>query len=284
MTDQATTSPVQKLPVARPHPGFSPRRVGAMLLRHLYILRGSWPRLIELAYWPTMQMLIWGFMTTFLAENSTWVAQAGGVLISAVLLWDVLFRANLGMSLTFIEEMWARNLAQLFVSPLRPSELMVTLMIMAAIRTLISVAPAAFMALPLFGYWVFDLGPPLAAFFANLLIMGWWIGLFVAGIVLRFGLGAESVCWLGVFLFAPISGIWYPIAVLPDWLELVALALPGAHVFEGMRAVLLESRFDWDHLGAAVGLNAVYLAAAVGFFLYQLKRARNLGLLLQQGE
>lgn len=267
-----------------PGPAFSFGRVGAMLSRHLYILRRSWPRLIELAYWPTMQMLLWGFVTLFFLEHSSWVARAGGVLISAVLLWDVLFRSNLGMALTFIEEIWSRNLGQLFVSPLRPIELLVSLMVMSAIRTIISVTPAALLALPLFDVWVFDLGLSLIAFFANLLIMGWWVGLIAASLVLRFGIAAESLCWLGVFAVAPLSGIYYPIATLPGWLQPLSRALPSAHVFEGMRAVMFDNLFRWDLLAAAAGLNALYLCAAAGFFLFMFHRARVLGLLLQQGE
>ena len=149
---------------------FSWRRVSAILLRHLYVLRRSWPRLLELAYWPTVQMVLWGFVTLFFVQHSSWVAQAAGVLISAVLLWDILFRANLGVSVTFMEEMWARNLAQLFASPLRPYELVVALALMSLIRTVISVLPAMLLSLPLFGVSVFALGLPLAAFFANLLV------------------------------------------------------------------------------------------------------------------
>ena len=263
---------------------FSWRRIGAMILRHMYVLRSSWPRLFELAYWPLMQMLLWGFITTFFLGHSSWVAEAAGVLISAVLLWDVLFRSNLGVSLTFIEEMWARNLGQLFISPLRPYELVASLLIMSAIRTLISVTPAALLALPLYDVWVFALGPPLIAFFANLLVLGWSIGLVAAALVLRFGLGAESLCWFGIFLFAPLSGIYYPIATLPGWLQPVAWALPSAHVFEGMRAVLFEDTFRLDLLAGAVSLNVLYLAVSTGVFLYMFRVARRRGLLLEQGE
>lgn len=263
---------------------FSWRRVAALLLRHLYVLRRSWPRLLELAYWPTMQMMLWGFITTFFLEHSTWVAQAAAVLISAVLLWDVLFRSNLGVSLSFIEEIWSRNLGQLFVSPLRPCELVSSLLIMSFIRTIISVTPAAFLALPFFDVWVFQLGPPLIAFFANLLIMGWSVGLIVSALVLRYGLGAESLCWLGIFLVGPISGIYYPIATLPGWLRPVAWALPSAHVFEGMRGVLFEQVFRVDLFVAAVALNLVYLALSFAFFLFMFHTAREKGLLLQQGE
>ena len=260
------------------------QRIWAMLLRHLYLLRSSWPRLLELAYWPTFQLLLWGFITTFFLQHSSWIAQAAGVLISAVLLWDVLFRANLGLSLTFLEEMWARNLGQLFISPLRPMELIASLMIISLIRTLISVTPAAFLALPLFDVWVFDLGLGLAAFFFNLLVMGWAIGLLVSGLILRLGLGAESLCWLGIFLIAPVTGIYYPVEVLPDWLEPIAWTLPSTYVFEGMRAVLFDQVFRWDLLAGAFGLNLLYLLICSGVFLWMFQVTRRQGKLLQQGE
>jgi ABC-2 type transport system permease protein len=269
---------------SRNHAFFSWRRVGALLLRQLYVLRSSWPRLLELAYWPTVQMILWGFVTLFFMQHSSWVAQAAGVLISAVLLWDVLFRSNLGVSVTFMEEMWARNLSSLFASPMRPHELVVSLAIMSLIRTVISVLPAMLLAPPLFGVSVFALGLPLAAFFANLLLFGWCIGLVVAALVLRLGLGAESLAWVVVFALAPVSGVYYPIDVLPHWLQPVAWSLPSAYVFEGMREVLFEGRFRLDLLAAGAGLNVVYVALATAFFLYICRVARQRGLLLQQGE
>ena len=206
----------------------SAQRLKGMLLRHFYVLKSSWPRLLELIYWPLVQMVLWGFITRFFLSHSSWLAEATGVLISAVLLWDVLFRANLGVSFTFVEEMWSRNLAQLFVSPLRPWEMLCSLMAVSGVRTLISVTPAAFLALPFFDVWVFDVGPPLMVFFANLLITGWTVGLVVVSLVLRFGLGAESLCWLVIFLLAPISGIYYPIASLPEAVQIVSWALPSS--------------------------------------------------------
>lgn len=270
--------------VCVPQPRFAPRRVMALLLRHLYVLRRSWPRLLELAYWPMIQMVLWGFVTKFFLGHSTWVAEAAGVLISAVLLWDVLFRANLGVSLPFIEEMWSRNLAQLFVSPLRDGEMVASLVIMSLIRTLISVTPAALLAFPFYDVWVFDLGIGLLAFFTNLLVFGTVIGIIVAALVLRYGLGAESLCWLGIFLLAPVSAIYYPVDALPQALQWVALALPSAHTFEGMRGVLFNQGFSWQHFFWAVSLNAVYLALATAFFLRMMNVAREKGLLLSQGE
>jgi ABC-2 type transport system permease protein len=217
-----------------------------MVARYWYLLRGSWPRILELAYWPTMQMVVWGFITQFFITNSSYVAQAAGVLLSAVLLWDIVYRSQLGVSVVFFEEMYARNLGHLFVSPLRPYELVIALLTMSLTRTLIGVGAAALLAIPLYSFNIFDLGPPLVVFFANLLVFGWSVGLIVCALVLIYGLGAESLAWVAIFLIQPVSGVYYPIATLPDWLLPVAYALPTSHVFEGMRALLLDGAFRLD--------------------------------------
>ena len=263
---------------------FSSRRVAAMVLRNVYLLRASWPRILELVYWPAVQMILWGFISQFLRGNSTWVAQASGVLISAVLLWDVMFRGNLGVSLAFFEEMYSRNLGHLFASPLRPYELVCSLLVISLIRTTIGVGGAALLAMPLYGYSIFGLGLPLLAFFANQLVMGWAIGLLVSALVLRYGLGAESLAWVAIFAVAPVSGIYYPISVLPQWLQSVAWFLPSSHVFEGMRAVMFQHQFRADLLVQAGLLNVAYLGVAVTVFLYVFHVARRRGLLLHIGE
>jgi ABC-2 type transport system permease protein len=227
---------------------------------------------------------MWGFISQFMATNSTWVAQAAGVLIAAVLLWDVLFRGQLGVSVSFLEEMWSRNLGHLFVSPLRPGEWVAALMTMSLIRTVIGTVPAALLAIPIFGYSIFDMGLPLAAFFANLIVMGWWLGLLIIALILRHGLGAESLAWVAVFLLAPVSAVYYPVSVLPGWLQMVAWTLPSAHVFEGMRALMFENAIRWDHLAWATSLNLAYMAAAAGVFMYFFNVARQRGSLLQTGE
>lgn len=259
-------------------------RIAAMVLRYWYLLRGSWPRLLELVYWPTMQMVLWGFINQFMATNSSWVARGSGVLIAAVLLWDVLFRSQLGVSISFLEELWSRNLGHLFVSPLRPVEWVMALMVMSLIRTVIGVLPAALLAAPIFGYSVFGLGLPLALFFACLLAMGWWLGLLIVSLILRHGLGAESLAWVTIFLLAPVSAVYYPLSVLPGWLQGVAWLLPSAHVFEGMRALVFQGTLRLDHLAWAAGLNLVYMVASAAVFLWCFDGARRRGALLQTGE
>jgi ABC-2 type transport system permease protein len=265
--------------------GGSPRRIGAMIRRHAYLLRGSWPRILELVYWPTVQMVLWGFITKFLMGHTDFLAQAAGVFLSGVLLWDVLFRGQLGVSLLFMEEMYARHLGHLFVSPLRPHELVVSLFVMSLIRVLIGAGGAALLAIPIHQFSIFEaLGPALIVFFINLLWFSWAMGLVIAALVLRLGLGAESLAWAAIFLFQPLSGVYYPIETLPGWLQPVAWALPSAWVFEGMRAVLFEGTFRLDLLRGAVLLNFAWMGLAVLAFLLLFRAARDRGLLLQVGE
>jgi len=263
---------------------FSPRRVAAMVLRHLYLLRGSWPRALELVYWPALNVVLWGFTTQFLVTNSSWVAQAGGVLIYAVLLWEVMFRSQFGVAFSFLEEMWSRNLGHLFVSPLRPHEWVVSLLVMSLIRVVIGIGPAALMAILLYHYSIFALGLPLIAFFTLLMVMGWAVGLAIIAIILRNGLGAENLAWVAIFILSPVSGIYYPVAVLPHWLQPVAWSLPTAYVFEGMRSVLFQHVFRADYLLEAAALDLLYIAAGGGFLLWSFQRVRRTGALLQSGE
>lgn len=271
-------------PRAVPVRAFSARRVYAMVLRYVYLLRGSWPRIIEAAYWPTVQMIMWGFMTQFLAERTSYIAQAFGVLLSAVLLWDVLFRGQLGLSLSFLEEMWSRNLGHLFVSPLKPGEMICALTVMSLLRTLVGAVPASLLAIAFFGFSVYSLGVSLIVFFFNLIVFGWAVGLAVSGLVLRFGLGAESLAWAAIFALLPVSGVYYPIAALPEWLQTVAWGLPPSYVFEGMRAVLRTGAVRLDLMAWAAVLNLLYFALGAAAFLFSFHVARKRGLLLQIGE
>ena len=264
--------------------GSSARRILAMIRRHYYLLRGSWPRIIELAYWPTVQMVIWGFVTRFFTEHSTWVGTAAGALIGAVLLWDLLFRSQVGFSMCFLEEMWARNLGHLFVSPLRPHELLISMMLVSLLRCILGLVPSWILAYAAFEFSVFSYGPGIIAFFSCLLFMGWGLGMMVTALVLRFGLGAESLAWIAIFGFAPISAVYYPVSTLPDWLQVVAWCTPSAYVFEGMRAVLIDGVFRTDLMLGAICLDVVYLAIGAALFGWSFLDAREQGKLLQVGE
>jgi ABC-2 type transport system permease protein len=180
--------------------------------------------------------------------------------------------------------MWSRNLANLMISPLRPVEFVLALIVMSAIRLVISTVPVALLAIAFFDFNLFGLGLALAAFFVNLLLTSWAIGIFVSGLVIRNGLGAENFAWSIMFIFLPLTCVYYPVAVLPAWLQHVAWALPPTYVFEGMRALLIEHVFRADLMLAALGLNVVIFAAGAVAFLSLLKSSRRSGALMQSGE
>jgi ABC-2 type transport system permease protein len=263
---------------------FSLHRVSAMVLRYWYLLRSSWPRLLDLIYWPAVQMLMWGFLQLYVSQNSSFFNQAAGIFIGAVLLWDILFRGQLGFSISFLEEMYARNMGNLMMSPLRPTEFVAALMIMSLIRLAIGMVPVSLLAIAFFGFNLWGLGFALAAFFVNLILTSWAIGILVAGLLLRNGLGAESLAWTFMFLFLPLTCVYYPVAVLPVWLQTVAWMLPPTYVFEGMRALLIEHVFRADLMVAAFALNILFFGAATVAFLLLLASARRQGTLLQTGE
>ena len=262
----------------------APHRIGAMILRYWYILQSSWPRMLELVYWPMLQIITWGFLQTYITTNAGYFARAGGTLIGAVILWDILFRGQLGFSISFLEEMWARNLGNLMMSPLTPLEFLLSLMTMSLVRLVIGVIPMTVMAVLFFHFNVYGLGLPLIAFFCNLIFTSWAVGVFVSGLVLRNGLGAEGIVWTLMFALMPLTCVYYPVSVLPKWLQHVAWTLPPTYVFEGMRAVLTEHVFRTDLMLSALAINAVLLLASFAAFLALLRSARRAGSLLSSGE
>ena len=260
------------------------RRVWGMMYRHIALYRRSWPRVIELAYWPTLQLCVWGFTASFFASRlGSPAAVAGGVLLSGVLLWEVALRGQMGVSLSFLEEIWSRNLGHVFVSPLRPAELVAALIGMSALRVACGVLPAVLLAYLLYAFNLFAAGPILVLFVANLLVMGWWVSLGVISLILRHGAGAEALAWSVLFGLTPFSAVFYPVSVLPAAVRPIALALPSTHVFEGMRAVF-GGGTAWGHMAWAVGLNMLWLAGAVAVFAWQFRSARERGALITIGE
>ncbi len=263
----------------------SARRIWGLLYRHLVLYRRSWPRLLELAYWPTLTILIWGFTASFFASRvGSTAAVLSGMLLGGVLLWEITLRSQMGVAISFLEEVWSRNLGHVFVSPLRPWELLAALVAISVVRMLIGVLPAVLLAWVLYTYNLFALGPVLILFALNLMAMGWWVSLGVVSLILRHGAGAEALAWSVLFALTPFSAVYYPVSVLPAAVRPLALALPAAHVFEGLRALLEHGTIAWGHMAWACGLNAAWLGAAALLFMAQFRAARERGALLTMGE
>lgn len=255
-----------------------------MTLRYWYLLRSSWPRLLELVCFPALQMLTWGFVQLYVGENAGFFARAGATFIGGVLLWDILFRGQLGFSVPFLEEMWSRNLANLMMSPLRPLEFVLAMMAMSLMRLAVGMVPVTLLAVWFFSFNLYAMGLALAAFFLNLILTSWSVGILVSGLVMRYGLGAENLAWNAMVLLMPFCCVYYPVAVLPQVLQRVAWLLPPTYVFEGMRALLTAHQFRADLMAEALVINAVLLAAAAAGFMMLIEASRRTGALLQIGE
>jgi ABC-2 type transport system permease protein len=255
-----------------------------MMKRHLYLFAKSWPRVLSLVYYPSLQIVLWGLVSQYLAPSNDLLKDMPGLFLSAVLLWELLMRAQLGVNLSFFEELYARNLANLFVAPLRTWEYVVSLLLMSTLRTIIAMLGTALMAWLMFRFQLGGMGLSMVCYAALLMMFAWAVGFAVCALVLRLGLGAEELAWGLIFLLLPISCVYYPLATLPEWLQAIALAFPAAHVFEAMRLELSGKGVQWGHLLSALWLNLIYLAAALAVFLAAIRRARQDGQLLQMGE
>jgi ABC-2 type transport system permease protein len=261
------------------------RRIWGLMYRHLALYRRSWPRLVDLCYWPILQMTIWGFTSKYFAARlGSHGAVTIGMLLGGVLLWELALRSHLGFAVTFMEEVWSRNLGHIFISPLRPWEMLAALVAMSVLRTAAGLLPATILAGVLYHFNLLSVGPVLILFALNLMIMGWWVALACVSLILSQGGGAESLVWSVLAGLAPLAAVYYPVAIMPHWLQPVVLALPAAHVFEGLRDVLTTGRIDWGHLAWASGLNLAWICVAVGIFWHQFQAARNNGSLMNIGE
>ncbi len=259
-------------------------RINALVQRHLFLYRRSLPRLMEIFYWPFLDLVVWGFITVYLMKFQGQLPGVVTFFLGALILWDVLFRAQQGITISFLEEIWARNLMNLFASPLTPGEFLASTMVLSIFKVTAVAIVMATCALVFYDYNVFIIGLSLIPFVLNLIIAGWIIGVLTTSIIMRFGQEAEVLAWGMVFLFQPISCVFYPIEILPGWLQAIAWGNPAAHIFEGMRGVLNTSVFPAEHLAWAVGLNVLYFTLIVGWFHYTFNICKEQGLLVRVGE
>lgn len=259
-------------------------RIWALVSRHLYLYKRSLPRLMEVFYWPLLDLLLWGFITIYLKEFKGNLPDYVTFFIGALILWDILFRSQSGISISFLEEVWSRNLLNLFVSPLRVSEFLVSTMLLSIFKVIAISIVSAILALTFYSYNILSIGISLLPLVINLLIMGWAIGIITTAVILRYGQQAEILAWGLAFLFQPVSAVFYPVDVLPGFLQQIARFVPSSHVFEGMRGVIKEGRMPVNELIWASGLNAVYLASSIIFFNWIFKIVKVKGSLVKIGE
>jgi len=262
----------------------SVQRVWVLILRYVFIYRRSPVRLIEILFWPTMELLVWGYVTMFIQRTGQGaLPQLITFLIGAMIFWDILYRSQQGVTLSFLEDVWARNLLNVFCAPVRLSEYILATFLFGLLRVGTTLLFLVLLAWALYHFNLFELGFSLIPFIANLLVLGLALGMMTTAIIMRYGQGAEALAWGVPFLIQPFAAVFYPVSVLPKGMQAVAFAIPCTHVFEGMREVIRTGSLSWSHLGWAVGLNALYLALAMWLLARIFNLARDRGLLGKLG-
>ena len=259
-------------------------RILGLFLRHFYLIKSSFPRILDLIYWPTIQIILWGFISKFFTIYSDYYNNTVGVILSCAILYDFLFRSSISFNMLFLEEIWSRNFTNLFIAPLRISEIIVSLVLTALLRTLIGLVPAILITSPLFGISILDLGAPLFLLFFSLYAFGITLGLFVSAGLLRYGPAFENIAWSSLFLLAPLGCIYYPIEILPEFFQTVAKFLPLVYIFEEARSILVNNVVDYSNIKSAIYLNIFYLCLGISLFYYSFSKARDKGTLINIGE
>lgn len=252
-------------------------RVSALLVRHLYLYKRSVPRIMDVIYWPFMDLLLWGFLTVYLQKAGLETVNVVAVVLGALILWELLQRAQGGISIAFLEEVWERNLLNIFVTPLTVWEFLASTFSLAFVRIVIIGTIMSMLAWLFYRFNILSFGLSLVPLLLSILVFGWAIGLLTTSIIMRFGSSAQVLAFGFVFIIQPFSAVFYPVSALPPFVQPIAWALPSSHAFEGMRTIISGGTFPMGHLAAAFGLDILYLLLACVLFLRMFAYAKNQG-------
>ena len=268
-----------------PHGTASGPRITGMLLRYLYLHKRSLPRTLEIVFWPVMELLVWGFMAVYLRRISQGtLSNLFFFLINAMIFWDILYRSQQAVSIAIVEDIWTQNIVNLLVSPLKMWEWIFATFIYGLAKVLLITLILSLIALGLYHFNLIDnLGFAVIPLVANLLLFGWAVGLGTSGLIIRWGHAAEALIWGIPYLLQPLSAIYYPLSVLPGWVQVISKGLPSTYVFEGMRAAVATKTMPWDYFLIALGLNVVYFILAGLFFQHMYISSRESGRLGRLG-
>lgn len=253
-------------------------RVWAVVLRHLYNFRHNLDRVADAFYWPTMDILLWGFTTVFIIQKEGSLYFITSTLLSGIILWMIVWRGQYEITVNLLEELWSQNMMNLFASPLKLREWVAGVFILGVLSIMVSVGFASLIALVLYKANIYALGFYLIPFLINLILTGWGAGLIVAALIIRFGRRIQTLAWTGVAIITPFSGIYYPISILPPWAQNIASFLPTSYIFEGMRTVIFKNTLPVDILIKSFLLNFILLGIGLNLFLILFKKSKELGL------
>jgi ABC-2 type transport system permease protein len=256
------------------------RRVWAVTLRHLYLWRHSLGRLTDTFYGPLISLFIWGYVSVYFT-NKTNTPNLIEIFLGGLIFWIIIQRSQQEISVNLLEDGWNKNLINIFASPISIGEYLVGLLLTSLIKVILGFVVISALALALFQFNILRFGIFLPLIIVNLLLTGWWMGFLTCGLVMRFGHEMEALSWTIIFLLQPFVGVFYPLSVLPQWMQTVARLMPPSYIFEGLRALVFTGYFDWRLWGISLGLNAVFIILTLFFYKRMFDVAREKGYLVK---
>lgn len=255
------------------------KRIYAIFLRQIYLIRGNGTRFIQIFIWTTVDVAMWGFMSKYLTEVAGPEFGFVPLFLGAVLLWNFLSQVMQGVTITFFEDVWSRNFLNIFASPLKISEYITGLVLTSISRSLLAIVAMLALAAFVFGFSIFTYGASLAFFILILFLFGIALGIFGVSIVLRLGPAAEWLVWPIPAIISPFVGVFYPLSILPHWMQLIGQLLPPSYVFEGIRNVVSGGAFPIATLTWGIALALFYIVLAYGAFAFVYRKAVRTGLI-----
>jgi ABC-2 type transport system permease protein len=256
---------------------FEWQRAGAVVRRQVYVQKRGWHRWFDVLVWPVVDTVIWGGIGVFVDQQGGATRSGAPYMLSGILLMHVLYQSNISVATGFMEETWSRNLVNFMVTPIREREYMAGIVLFGLAKLAVGLGMVALAAFVLFSFSIFDVGWALIPVVAVLMLVGWCMSLYVIGLVLRFGNGAEILAWGVLFIVVAFSGAFYPPHALPGALQPISKALPSTHAFAAARTVLDGQPLPWDQLGWSVLGLAVLVPLAVLFLRHMLAVFRDRG-------
>jgi ABC-2 type transport system permease protein len=252
-------------------------RVRAVARRHAYVLQRAPQRWFDVVFWPVVDAILFGSLGVYFSRTSGTGSRGVAFLLSGIILFHVVFQAEISVATGFMEETWSRNLLNLMVTPLTEIEFVAGVALFGLAKLVMGVATVSLVAFALFAFGITDLGLALIPIVAILLLVGWSVGLIVIGLILRVGMGAEILAWGVIAMLMPLSGVFYPTSALPGLLQPVAALLPTTHAFDAARSVVAGQPLPWGQLGVAAITSVVLALVAVAFVTRMLRVFRSRG-------
>lgn len=252
-------------------------RIKALALRHLYPVIRDFDLLSDMVYWPIIDTVLWGVTSQWISESSGNNKVVMTILLGLVL-WTVIWRSQAEVSRNLLDEIWNRNLVNIFSTPLTLKEWVTTVLLLSVLKTFITLVFLVPVMYFLYSVNVFELGWWLLVFFLGTAITGWWVGFISAGIVLKYGMKVQTIIWTLPGILLPFSAIYFPVAKLPALLQPISLLIPTTYILESMRSLLGGNGVDLSMIAISFALNFFWLAMCVWFFVRSFAYSKNLGL------